>query len=270
MRLALGACLLSAGLPIWAGQPCAETPPHPENLANAVTLAKRVADAADTMNDEVILIARVGQDLSKYGLYFSHMGFLVKDHPKGRWSVVHKLNECGTAKSALYDEGLTNFFSDNPVKYEGGLWRIKPEMQARLKKALLSRKAEDFNQPAYSMLAYPFSEKYQNSNGWALELLAFSLAPEYEADTRKAAQSWLKQERYVPTTLELGAGTRLGARVTKANIAFDDHPEELRWNNKIQTVTVKSVMDWLERKEACQDLLCAVTVISASSDAGRR
>lgn len=144
MRLALGACLLSAGLPLWAGQPCTETPPHPENLANAVTLAKRVADAADTMNDEVILIARVGQDLSKYGLYFSHMGFLVKDHPKGRWSIVHKLNECGTAKSALYDEGLTNFFSDNPVKYEGGLWRIKPEMQARLKKALLSRKAEDF------------------------------------------------------------------------------------------------------------------------------
>jgi hypothetical protein len=34
--------------------------------------------------------------------------------------------------------------------------------------------------------------------------------------------------------------------------------------------TVKSVMDWLERKEACQDPLCAVTVISASSDAGRR
>lgn len=270
MRNTIFIALFLAASPVLAGQNCSEKEPNTEAIVNAVTLAKRVAVVAEGMGDDVLLIGRVGQDLSKYGLYYSHMAFLVKDHPDGRWSVVHKLNKCGTATSALYDEGLTNFFSDDPVRYEGGLWRLKPEIQARLKKALFSKKTQDFNQPAYSMLAYPFSEKYQNSNGWVLEMLAYSMAPEYEADTRKSAQSWLKQSQYIPTTLDLGVGTRLGARVTQANIAFDDHPDALRWHNKIQTVTVKSVVDWLQLKESCQDLPCTVTRVTLESEENRR
>jgi hypothetical protein len=259
--------LLTAALPVWAGQVCEPRDITTAESLQSLTLAKKVEQVVDKLDDDVLLIARVGQDLSKYGLYYSHMGFLVKDHPKGRWSIVHKLNECGTATSAIFDEGLTNFFSDNPVKLEGGLWRLKPEVQARLKRVLLSRKVNDFNQPAYSMVAYPFSEKYQNSNGWVLEVLAFGLAPEYEADTRKTAQSWLKREGYVPTTLELGAGTRLGARISKANVAFDDHPDELRWNGKIQTVTVRSVIDWLEKEQACRDPECATTTVRMEKQA---
>lgn len=253
--LLCGALVLASSA--WAGQPCEPATQDLEDTTKAADLANQVATFADASSDEVMLIARVGQDLSKYGLYFSHMGFLVKDHPKGKWLIVHKLNDCGTAHSAIFDEGLLNFFSDTPYKYEAGLWRLKPDVQVRLKKALLSRKAEDLHQRNYSMLAYPFSTKYQNSNGWVLELLAFSMAPEFEADSREGAQSWLKKEGYLPTTLELGAGTRLGARISKANIAFDDHPDDQRWNGKIQTVTVKSTVDWLERKGACQDVTCA-------------
>lgn len=263
-RLAIAA-LFALALPAWAGQACEPHEVTANQSMQSLGLAKKVEKVVDGFDDEVILIARVGQDLSKYGLYFSHMGFLVKDHPKGRWSIVHKLNDCGTAKSAIFDEGLTNFFSDDPVKLEGGLWRLKPEVQAKLKKILLGRKAEDFHQPAYSMVAYPFSEKYQNSNGWVLEVLAFSLAPEYEADNRKNAQAWLKKEGYQPSTLELGTMTRLGARISKANIAFDDHPEELRWNGKIQTVTVKSVIDWLEKEQACVDPECKTASVTLES-----
>jgi hypothetical protein len=228
-----------------AGTPCEGKPASPEQTRMSLQMADATRATLEKMDDEVVLIARVGQDLSKYRLTYSHLGFAVREHPAGAWSIVHKLNGCGTATSALYDEGLVNFFSDSPFRYQAGIWRLAPEAQARLKKALLGKKARDYHEPNYSLVAYPFSTRYQNSNGWALEMLAFAIAPEDEANTRGSAQAWLKGSGYQPTQLELGTLTRLGARVTKANVAFDDHPSELRWSGHIQTVTVESIVSWL-------------------------
>jgi hypothetical protein len=47
--------------------------------------------------------------------------------------------------------------------------------------------------------------------------------------------------------LRLGPLTRLGGRLVAANIAFDDHPNEQRFADRIETVTVDSVFAWLER-----------------------
>ena len=47
--------------------------------------------------------------------------------------------------------------------------------------------------------------------------------------------------------LSISPLTRLGARVTAANIAFDDHPDEKRHANRIETVTADSVFAWLVR-----------------------
>jgi hypothetical protein len=41
--------------------------------------------------------------------------------------------------------------------------------------------------------------------------------------------------------------TRLGARASAANVAFDDHPNEKRFGDRIETVTVDSVFQWLQR-----------------------
>lgn len=240
-----------------AGRSCEPAPPDPNAVKNAFELAQMTEAKLDETGDDVVLIGRVGQDLSEYGLTYSHMGFAVKDHSSGHWGLVHKLNTCGTADSHLYDEGMVNFFSDTPFRYQTGIWRVSPAVQQRLKSTLLTKKAGDFEEDHYNMVAYPFSTKYQNSNGWVLEVLANALAPDNEANTRKSAQQWLQANGYVPTTLELGTFTRLGARVTKANIAFDDHPSELRWHGHIQTVTVDSVIKWLSTREgACLEKSC--------------
>jgi hypothetical protein len=52
---------------------------------------------------------------------------------------------------------------------------------------------------------------------------------------------------YRPSTLAIGPLTRLGGRVSAANVAFDDHPPEKRFTDRIETVTVDSVFDWLQR-----------------------
>jgi hypothetical protein len=98
---------------------------------------------------------------------------------------------------------------------------------------------------AYNMLAYPWAQTYQQSNQWALETLAFAMEP--AASSRERAQAWLQFKGYQPTTLRLGALTRLGARISSANIAFDDHPSDKRFSDRIETVTVDSVLHWLQR-----------------------
>jgi hypothetical protein len=188
-RILLAALLAGFAGSAAAGTPCEGRAPSPELARQSLQMADVTRSALDKIDDEVVLIARVGQDLSRYGLTYSHMAFAVREHPAGPWSVVHKLNACGTGSSNLYDEGLINFFSDSPVRYQAGIWRLAPDAQARLKKALLGKKAKDYLEPNYSLVAYPFSTRYQNSNGWVLEMLAFAVAPEDEANTRVSAQA---------------------------------------------------------------------------------
>ncbi|MFO0443986.1 MAG: DUF2145 domain-containing protein, partial [Betaproteobacteria bacterium] len=108
-------------------------------------------------------------------------------------------------------------------------------------------RVQRLHEPAYSMVAYPWARRYQQSNQWALETLALALEP--GGDTRERAQSWLRFKGYEPTVLRIPALTRLGARVGSAHIAFDDHPGALRYADHIETVTVDSVFAWLERAQ---------------------
>ena len=57
----------------------------------------------------------------------------------------------------------------------------------------------------------------------------------------------MQLQGYQPTTLRITAMKRLGGRMTAANIAFDDHPDEKRFSDRIETVTVDSVFAWLNR-----------------------
>jgi hypothetical protein len=95
------------------------------------------------------------------------------------------------------------------------------------------------------MVSYAWGRRYQQSNQWAVETLAAAVSPDIAS--RGQAQAWLRSQGYEPTSLRLGALTRLGARVTAANVAFDDHPPEKRFSDRIETVTVDSVFAWLER-----------------------
>jgi len=67
--------------------------------------------------------------------------------------------------------------------------------------------------------------------------------------TRDQAQAWLQFKGYEPSVLKIGALTRLGGRVGSANIAFDDHPGDQRFADRIETVTVDSVLAWLQRAQ---------------------
>lgn len=239
--LALGLALAGTAQ---AGRSCEARPPQAVNVQRAMTLAERTAAALDASGAQVVVIARNGQDLGRYGLRWSHLGLAYKDG--GAWRIAHKLNQCGSAQAALYRQGLGEFFLDDLHRYEAGIVVLKPEVQLTLLPILRDNaRLGRLNEPAYNMVAYPWSQRYQQSNQWAIETLAMSQEP--SASSRERAQAWLHFKGYEPTTLNIPALTRLGARMSAANVAFDDHPNSKRFADRIETVTADSVFAWLER-----------------------
>jgi hypothetical protein len=244
------ALLLLTSATAHAGRSCEARKLEAGAIERALTLAERTAAALDASGADVVVLARAGQDLSKYALRYSHLGFAYREAARpgeiGAWRVVHKLNQCGSAHSAIYRQGLGEFFLDDLWRHEAA-WAVPArDMQDRLLPMLRDNaRATVLHHKPYSIVSYVWGQRYQQSNQWAIELMAASMAE--GAVSRVQAQSWLRLHGYQPTTLMLGPLTRLGARASSANVAFDDHPGEQRFAGRIETVTVDSVFRWLER-----------------------
>jgi hypothetical protein len=247
-RLTVTLAVTAAATCAHAGQTCEARPAQTSDVVRGMTLAANAAARLDASGAQVVVLARAGQDLSKYGVSWSHLGFAYRDGdgPRSFWRVVHKLNHCGTANAALYRQGLGEFFLDQPHRYEAAFVELTPEVQSKLLPLLRDNtRIDDWHEPCYSMVAYPWAIRYQQSNQWALETLAGAM--DAGATTRQRAQAWLQLRGYEPTPLRIDPLTRLGGRMTRANIEFDDHPNAKRFSDRIETVTVDSVFVWLQR-----------------------
>jgi hypothetical protein len=105
--------------------------------------------------------------------------------------------------------------------------------------------ASALHRQPYNIVSYAWGRKYQQSNQWAIETLAGAM--QGGPPSRDRAQRWLQSSGYEPAILKLGPLTRLDARASSANVAFDDHPNEKRFSDQIETVSVDSVFVWLRR-----------------------
>lgn len=242
-------------LPAAAGTACSEKAQSPETVQKAFQLAVKTRAALEATGAQVALVARVGQDLSQYNLRFSHMAFVWRDHPQGKWFVIHELNQCGTADSALYNEGLANFFFDDMFAWDALIITPSADLQEKIVERLKNpQQLESMHQARYNMVAYPFSTQYQNSNQWVLEILADAMRNAKQSHTnqsmRAQSQTWLKENGYKPSMLHIMTLQRLAGRMFKANVAFDDHPNADRFAGKIEVVSVDSVAEFMQKRDA--------------------
>lgn len=242
------AALLVAALPLaaHAGRSCEQRKPTTQLIVKGMEMAQRTSQALDASGAQVVVLARAGQDLSKYNVRYSHLGFAYKTD--AGWRVVHKLNQCGTAIGSIYRQGLGEFFLDDLWRYEAAWVVPTPAVQTALMAMLAEPKARllRFDVAPYSIVSYAWGQRYQQSNQWAIETLAGAMEPATIVG-RSQAQAWLQFKGYEPTTLRLGPLTRMGGKMGSANVAFDDHPNEKRFSDRIETVTVDSVFDWLPK-----------------------
>lgn len=237
-----------------AARECLPRYPSPASMAAMFDVAQATAESLDALdNVDVALLARGGQDLSKYGLRHSHLALALRDDD-GQWRVVHLLNHCKSSTSTLFREGLGNFIGETGTHTDIRVGVPTPELRAALKAILGGdgATARAMHEPRYSAVAYPFSVEYQNSNQWVLEVLmaGIKLSEHGPAVSRRfQAQAWLKTYQYKPSILHIGVGKRLGARFFAANAATTDHPGSERISGNYSVVTVESVFDFLQQHD---------------------
>lgn len=250
----LGCALLLACLaaPAQAGRSCEEKQPSPDSFRLALGTAQQTQQRLEQLGTAVAIIGRVGQDLSKYGLRYTHAGIVYRAGD-GRWRVAELLNECGSDRAELWNDGLGTFFLDDMFAFDTVLLLPPPAVARSLGERLQDGPLlRTMFSARYSLTAYPFATRYQNSNAWVLETLAAASSGN-RLYTREQSQQWLQKNGYQPSELNLGALTRLGGRMFKANVAFDDHPNELRYSDRIRTVTVDSIIQFfMARNEGWQ------------------
>ncbi len=239
----LVAGFLTTGQAARAGGSCAEYEISGAEMVRRVDWAARIAEQLEALNPELALIARIGSDVGEYGLHYTHVGFVWRDHPKGRWGLVHVLRACAKRRSEIFDQGLLNFLLDDPFALDVLILEPTPELQRAIAGRLASNDARDFHGRRYSTIAYPFTTRYQNSNQWLLELLAAAqgdLAGE-RVDDRGQAQKILARHGYHGSVLRIPPLKRMLARFVRADMAFDDHPREAAWRGEFETITVASI-----------------------------
>lgn len=247
-RAALVAFLILLISPVHAGQRCEPLAVDPLRTQRAMALAARLDDTLGSRPDRVAVIARVGSDVRRYGLRYTHAALVVRDTANAPWTVIHKLNTCGSDRSRLYRQGLGNFFLDDPYEYRVMVVWLKPAIATKLLDASRSEgRLREVDQPRYSLLAYPYATDYQNSNGWLLEWLA-AVTAEPALRDRAAAQRRLRATHFDPDVIRVGAAERLGASVGRAEVSFLDHPLRHRLAGEYETVTVESLVRWLDRQ----------------------
>jgi len=263
--LFLCGALLGAALTAQAEPQCVERHPTPQSLAAMFDVALTAGETLDALDGvDVVIIARGGQDLSKYGLRHSHLAFLLRE-ADGNWRAVHLLNHCKSPQSELFREGLSTFIGESGSHTDLRIGVPTPAVR----KALIAMhtppaiQARALHEPRYSVVAYPFRDEYQNSNQWVLEVLAAALAHEDDGTLlikRAQAQAWLKERDYRPSTLHIGVAKRLGARFFVPNAAVTDHPASERISGNYSVVTVESVFDFLAQRHALQQELSVAHV----------
>lgn len=252
MKRLLAVLLCVLALPVRAGTDCTQRQVSPRMLAQAADSALRVAEVLDREDRPVALLARVGTDLSKHGLVYSHAGFVVRDHTDGRWRVVHLLNACGSERSGIHVDGLLNFFADDLLRQDARVLWFDPAFEARLLPWLDDSGAVRMHQPRYNLIARPGSEDSQNSTAWVAEILGAALASPVR--DRAAAYRAIAADGFRPDTIHVPYGKRLLGGLFSANTDFTDHPLRTRLAGDYPVVTVRAILRYLQQAHAAREL----------------
>lgn len=250
MRLpfaALLACLLPA-FTARAGTHCESHPVGPAELAKAAETALAVADELDRVGAPSAIVARVGTDLSKQGMVYSHAGFAVRDSRDGRWTVFHLLNDCGSDRSALHAQGLVNFFADDLVNQDARIVWLQPDAAQRLATHLDALPADALHQPAYNIIARPGSGDYQNSTAWILETLGATLQSGQRIGTRRQAYAFVQEDGFVADDIHIPYAKRIAGGLFSTNAHFTDHSVATRLSGDYPVVTVRSIVRYLDAR----------------------
>ncbi len=250
-RAALVAIAMIAGVaaPALAGNGCREHRPSVAEFRSAIRAVEGLRDRLNRSGAGVVLLARVGGDISRYGLEYTHIGIARKRPDTSDWAVTHQLNPCGTDTSILRVNGLAKFMLDDLYRHDLKVIRLSASLAQAIGSVLDRRLPLRIHDPRYNMISYPgLPATYQNSNQWVLEIIAQAQAHERGRTlyTREQTHRYYLANGYRGTPIRVSAIRRMFARLGARNIRFDDHPRISFATGQFDVVTVQSIENYLK------------------------
>lgn len=185
------------------------------------------------------LISRAGLDLGRFGVRYSHAGFSLKHSPDTPWAVRQLYYACDEKQPHIFDQGMLGFLlgmNEPSLGYISVVLLPEADAAALERAALDKQQALQLLGATYSANAYPFSLQYQNCNQWVVEVLAAARGRLLEgrpnggeaapgaAPLRARAQSWLKDQGYIPSVMDVGWRPLMWATAFVPWLHNDDHP----------------------------------------------
>lgn len=253
---------LTACSTIVAETSCGDNNLSVTEMRQTFTVGKNLESALNQLGAEVIIMARSGQDLGRYGIHYSHAGFMVKE--QAGWNVYHLLNECPSSFGGLYQEGLGDFVVPAIIndlgEKDAAVTSINPtfayaippiKVQRALKTLLQDQKVRNsVFEPNYSAVAHPFNVINQNSNGWLLEFYAVAEAQTsgVKLKSRSEAQSWLEDQSYQGSELPASVLKQRLAAMVVGNISLKGHATSDRYQGKLLINSGDSVLNYIAAK----------------------
>ncbi len=232
---------------VHAGRSCEPYTPTPEIVARAAAMGVRVADRVQFLSPgHAALIARVGTDLSRYDLKYSHIAVISRQSEDSKLRITHLLNHCESSESAIYEEGLAQFFLDAPILFDALILQLDDQTAEQLGHAIETGAALRVHDERYNVLAHHGSTRSQNSSQWVLETLALATTqPGVDIWDRGNAQRMLEGQSYQPDVIRLKFGQRLFGNLAD-NVNLFHQPRRNRLRNRFEIMSVRSVSRFLE------------------------
>jgi hypothetical protein len=239
-----------------AGRSCEARPPNAANVQRAMTLAETHRSAVSMPPAHRWWCWRVpGRTWASTGCAGATWAGPTAPTAAGRptWRVVHKLNQCGSATAACTARAWGNSCWTTCTTTQAAFAVPTPEVQARLLPLLPTTPACSNCTPRLQHGGLPLGAAVpaeQPVGHRDAGLAQDGVAPTPASGPRPGCVSRATS----PPSLRISPLVRLGARMSAANVAFDDHPNDKRFSDRIETVTVDSVFEWLARAGLAQPI----------------
>lgn len=246
--IVIGIVVIITAMPAHAGKECREHRVSVKEFRSALQTAEALKAHLNRSEGTIALLARVGSDISSYGLKYTHIGIAWKSSVGDDWNVVHQLNPCSTDRSVLRVHGLANFMLDDLLRHDVKIIHVRRSLGEQMARILMQRQPVKIHEPKYSMISYPgLPVRYQNSNQWVLEIIAQAQASRVNRilGTREQTHRFYLENGYRGSEIRISPLRRTFAKMWAKNIHFDDHPPQSRASGKFETVTAKSIEAYL-------------------------
>jgi len=250
-----------------SGTGCGNTKMGPQGYQKAAQMSEKVLNYLEKKHAEsqtkVVILGRAGSNspserfqkkVSQYWNY-THAGLAYRNHPAGKWTIVHLLNDCGKT-SSIYAQSMMKFFLDDPYAYRTVIGIPSLEIQNQLETIIVERNMAKavFNNSVYSSVSNPFNTQRQNSNEYILDTLVLAYAygqGTTDIFTREQAKDYMLKhdlrkhviaEQVKVNGLEsFGMALGFGPK----NATLDDHPRSERKNGTVNMVSVGTLLEFL-------------------------